>query len=65
MVEVRLSAERLEEKVKELEAENARLRAALFCQKCGGKGWNNTHFGIEDCPTCGPLRSQLKREVIS
>lgn len=53
-------------KLKDAEAENARLRAALFCENCGGTGYV-TKQGIgfspdfrKVCPTCGPIREALK-----
>ena len=58
---------------KRLRAENARLRAALFCEYpgCDGKGFierkGSLNRGLEKvrltfidpCPTCGPLRAEL------
>ena len=36
----------------------AKLRAALFCKRCNGEG--NVAFGVIPCPTCGPLRKELR-----
>lgn len=48
-----------------LQEENARLRAALFCPDCEGKGgscWCSDGGEWEPCPTCGPLRKELRGE---
>ena len=50
------------ERAQKAEAENARLRAALFCKECEGVGvkWLPGHkFEVQPCPTCGPLRAEL------
>ncbi len=50
----------------ELTAEVAKLRKALFCEECKGvgvrfkTGWGGTVIGTEPCPTCGPLRKELR-----
>lgn len=58
-----------QDRLKGLQEENARLRAALFCEECGGRGelrergrtdevvWR---WYYQPCPTCGPLRKELR-----
>ena len=58
----------LKQRAEKAEAENARLRAALLCREpgCEGKGKvfsvKGSELIVEPCPTCGPLRKQLRKE---
>ena len=47
------------ERAEKAEAENKKLRQALFCKVCGGKGKRGAYG---PCPTCGKLREELRRE---
>ncbi len=43
-----------------------KYRAALFCPHCKGTGEanyltpDNVFIGVRPCPTCGPIRKELK-----
>ncbi len=51
------------ERAEKAEAENAKLRAALFCKVCGGLGvllyWDE-EGRPELCPACSPIREELR-----
>ena len=62
----------LKERAEKAEAENARLRAALFCETCHGHHINiileayhggGASYSWDTCPTCGPIREALRGDT--